>query len=237
MHAAEAGQEQVVSEAFGHDSESSTTKTAPTLPGMKKTARVLPTRGTAAEKETPSSSNKQAKERRKESEKAEETDGENADEENEEEDPDHVLETQQKQKPAPTSYFDASPDDASNDQPKKKLKTSARTEVKPALCSGSQPSSGTVDSPMVEVRSQEACLPSWPRWHHRRRSRSRLAKLLFLILQSCVREVSRTCLRRECIYMPLKACTVLQSFYLSKCTYCLSCCAFPSLLTQLFARL
>ena len=38
-----------------------------------------------------------------------------------------------------------------------------------------------------------------------------------LFLQSRVREVSGTRLRRECIYMPLRACTFLPSFNFSVC--------------------
>ena len=143
VHATEAAQQQIVSEAPVDDSES----TAPTLPGLKKTAQVVPTRGSAARKGTPSSSKKQAKEKGKESDKAEETDNQDADEEDEEEDPEQVMETKtQKRKRAPTSHFDASPDDAPKDQPKKKAKT-ASAEFKPPSRSGSQPSRGTVASP------------------------------------------------------------------------------------------
>ena len=111
VHAAEAAQKQVVFEAPVDDSGSTTTTSAPTLPKMKKNAQVEPTRGTRAEKGTPSSSKKQAKEKGKESDKVEETDDEDADEEGEEEDLDQVLETHKKRKRTPTSDFDASPDD------------------------------------------------------------------------------------------------------------------------------
>ena len=141
LHAAEAPQEQDVSEAPVDDSES----TAPTLPKMKKTAPIVPSRGTAAGKGTPSSRKKKAKEKRKESEKAEESEDEEADEEVEEDDGDQVMETQ-KRKPTPAYPFDASPHDAPKDQPKEKAKT-AGAEFKPSSRSGSQPSLGTVGSP------------------------------------------------------------------------------------------
>ena len=76
VHAAEAAQKQVVSEAPADCSES----TAPTLPRLKKSDQVVPAQGTAAGKGTPSSSKKQAKEKGNKSSKAEETDEEDADE-------------------------------------------------------------------------------------------------------------------------------------------------------------
>ena len=85
VHDAEAVQEQIVTEAPADGSEP--TAPAPTLPKLKKTARVVPTRGTAAEKGTPSSSKKQAKGKEKESDKPGESDDDDADEETEEEDP------------------------------------------------------------------------------------------------------------------------------------------------------
>ena len=85
---------QIVAEALVDDSESTTTKPAPTLPKLKKTANVLPTWGTAAREGTPASSKKQAKEKGKESDKAEETDDEDGDEEEEEQDLHQVLESQ-----------------------------------------------------------------------------------------------------------------------------------------------
>ena len=62
VHAAEAVQEDVVTEAPADDTEP--VAPAPTLPmqaKVKKTANVIPTQGTAAGKGTPSSSKKQAK--------------------------------------------------------------------------------------------------------------------------------------------------------------------------------
>ena len=146
VHTAEAAREQIVADAPVDNSEYTATKTAPTLPKMKKTAEVVPSRGTAAEKRTASSSRKQAKEKEKESDKAEGTDNEDADEEDEEEDLDQVLETKQKQKQAPTCHVDASPDHASKDRPKKKSNTVASAEFKPPSRSGPQPSHGTVAS-------------------------------------------------------------------------------------------
>ena len=106
MHAAEAVKVQIVSLARVDDSECTTTKPAPTLPKLKKTAEVVPFPGTAAESGTLSSSKKQAKEEAKELDTCEETDDEDNDKEEEEEDLDQVLETQQKQKPAPTSHVE-----------------------------------------------------------------------------------------------------------------------------------
>ena len=142
VHFAEAVQEKIMT-----DDES--TASAPTLPKLKKTAQVVPTRGTAAGKGTPSSSKKQAKGKGKESDMPEESDDDDADEETEEEDPVQVLGTQQNRKRAPTSHFDANPHDSGKDQPKKKAKTaaSASAEFKPPSRSGDQPSLGTVASP------------------------------------------------------------------------------------------
>ena len=125
---------------------------APTLPSqanLKKTAKVVPTGGTAAGKGTPSSSRKQAKGKEKESDKPEESDDNDADEETEEEDPAQVLETQQKGKRAPASHFDASPDDSGKDQPKKKAKTDATASAvfKPPSRFGAQSFCGTFASP------------------------------------------------------------------------------------------
>ena len=150
VHAAEAVQEQIVTEAPADDSEP--VAPAPTLPSqakLKKTAKVVPTQDTATGKGTPWSSKKQAKGKEKESDKPEESDDDDADEEKEEEDPAQVLETQHKRKRAPASHFDASPDDSGKDQPKKKAKTaaSASAEFKPPSRSGAQPSRGTVASP------------------------------------------------------------------------------------------
>ena len=60
-------------------------------------------------------------------------------------------------------------------------------------------------------------MPGGPRWEHRRRSKSKLTQMYFLFLQPCVRGVSGTRLRRECIYMRLTACTLLLSLYFSVC--------------------
>ena len=147
VHAAEAVQEQIVTEAPADDSEP--TATALTLPKLKKTAQLVPTRGTAAGKGTPSNSKKQAKGKETESDKPGESYDDDAHEETEEEDPAQVLETQQKRKRPPAAHFDASPDDSGNDQPKKKAKTAATAsaEFKPPSRSGAQPSRGTVSSP------------------------------------------------------------------------------------------
>ena len=142
VHAAEAVQEDVVTEAPADDTEPGAP--APTLPmqaKVKKTAKVVPTQGTAAGKGTPSSSKKQAKGKEKESDKPAESDDDDADEESEEDDPEQVLETQQKRKRASAAHFDASPE-SGKEQPKKKAKTaaSASAEIKPPSRSGAQPS-------------------------------------------------------------------------------------------------
>ena len=149
LHAAEAVQEDVVTEAPADDSEP--VASAPTLPmqaKVKKTPKVVPTQGTAARKRTPSSNKKQEKGKEKESDKPGESDDDDADEEEEEEDPEQGLETQQKRKRAPAAHFDAS-HESGKDQPKKKAKTAASTsaEFKPPSRSGAQPSRGTVASP------------------------------------------------------------------------------------------
>ena len=150
VHAAEAVKEDVVTEAPADDTEP--VAPAPTLPmqaKVKKTAKVIPTQGTAAGKGTPSSSKKQAKAKEKEYDKPGESDDDDADEEEKEEDPEQVLETQQKRKRAPATHFDASPE-SDKDQPKKKAKTaaSASAEFKPPSPSGAQPSRGTVAFPI-----------------------------------------------------------------------------------------
>ena len=147
--AAEAVQEDVLTEAPADDTEPFAP--APTLPmqaKVKKTAKVIPTQGTAAGKGTPSSSKKQAKGKDKEWDKSAESDDDDADEEEDKEDPEQVLETQQKRKRAATAHFDASPE-SGKEQPKKKANTaaSASAEFRPPSHSGAQPSCGTVASP------------------------------------------------------------------------------------------
>ena len=149
VHAAEAVQKQILTEAPADDSEP--IAPAPTLPSqakMKKSAKAVPTQGTATRKGTPSSIKKQAKGREKESDKPEESDLDDADEETEEKDPAQVLETQQKRKRAPASHLYASPDDLGKDKPKKKAQTagSASAEFEPPSRPGAQPSRGTVVS-------------------------------------------------------------------------------------------
>ena len=149
VHAAEAVQEDVVTEAPADDTEP--VAPAPTLPmqaKVKKTAKVIPTQGTAAGKGTPSSSKKQAKGNEKESDKPTESGDDDTDEEEEEEDPEQVLDTQQKRKRAAAAHFDASPA-SGKEQPRKKAKTAATAieEFKPPSRSGAQPSRGTVASP------------------------------------------------------------------------------------------
>mmetsp|Transcript_79087 Transcript_79087/g.132078 ORF Transcript_79087/g.132078 Transcript_79087/m.132078 type:complete len:291 (-) Transcript_79087:121-993(-) len=150
VHAAEAVQQDVVTEAPAEDTEPGAP--APTLPmqaKMKKTAKVVPTQGTAAGKGTPSSTKKQAKGKEKESDKPAESDDDDTDEESEEDDLEQVLETQQKRKRASASHFDASSPDSGKEQSKKKAKTaaSATAEFKPPSRSGTLPSRGTVASP------------------------------------------------------------------------------------------
>ena len=82
VHAAEAVQEDVVTEAPADDTEP--VAPAPTLPmqaKVKKTAKVIPTQGTADGKGTPSSSKKQATGKEKEWDKPTESDDDDTDEE------------------------------------------------------------------------------------------------------------------------------------------------------------
>ena len=83
VHAAEAAQEQIVTESPVDESVSTAPQPAPTLPKLKKTAKVVLIRGTAAGKRTFSSSKKQEKEKGKESTKTEESDNDDADKEEE----------------------------------------------------------------------------------------------------------------------------------------------------------
>ena len=109
MHAAEAVQEDVLTEAPADNTEP--VAPAPTLPMQameRKTAKVTPTQGTAAGKGTPSSSKKQAKGKEKEWDEPGESDDDAADEKEQEEDPEQVLETQPRRKRAPAAHFDAS---------------------------------------------------------------------------------------------------------------------------------
>ena len=146
MHAAEAVQKDVVIEALADDTEP--VAPAPTLPmqaKVKKTAKVVPTQGTAAGKGTPLSSKQQAKGKEKELDKPAESDDDDADGEEEEEDPEQVLETQQKRKRAPAAHFDASPE-SGKEQPKKEaeIAASVSAKFKPPSRSGAQLSRGTV---------------------------------------------------------------------------------------------
>ena len=139
LHAAEAVQEQIVSEALADNTGH--VAPAPTLSSqakVKKTAKVVPTEGSAAGKGTPSSSKKPAKGKEKESDKPGASEDDDADEETEKEDLEQVLQTQLKRKLAPAPHFDASPGDSGKDQPKKKAKTaaSASAEFKPPSRSG-----------------------------------------------------------------------------------------------------
>ena len=147
VHAAEAVQEHILTEAPADNSEP--LAPAPTLPSkakLKKTPKVVPTERTAAGKGTPSRSKKQAKGKKKESDKPEESDNDDADGETEAQDPAQILETQQKRMRAPGSHFNASPDDSGKDQPKKKAKTAATAseELKQSSRCGAQSFRGTV---------------------------------------------------------------------------------------------
>ena len=94
VHAAGAFQEQIVTEAPAHNDEpAAPSPTLPTVANVKKTAKVVPTQGTAAQKGAPLSSKKQAKGEEKESDKPGESDDDDADEETEEQDPAQVPET------------------------------------------------------------------------------------------------------------------------------------------------
>ena len=240
VHAAEAVQEQIVTEAPADDTKP--VAPAPTLPShakVKRTAKVVPSKGSAAGKGTPSSTKKPAKGKKK-SDKPRESDDDDANRETEEEDPEQVLETQVKRKRGPAAHFDASPDDSGKDQPEKKAKTaaSASGEFKPPSRSAAQPSRGTVACPSLpkqvgQVRWQETSLPGCLRLQDRRRSMSPLSHVFCFFLQSCVREALQTCLRHECNYMPLRAWTVLLIFSFSVCMSCTLCPVFVVFHTHL----
>ena len=173
VHAAEAVQENVVTEAPADNTEP--VAPAPTLPmqaKVKETAKVIPTQGTAARKGTPSSSEKQEKGKKKESDKPAESDDDDTDQEEEEEDTEQVLETQQKRKRAPAAHFDASPE-SGKEQPKKKAKTAATAsaEFKPPSRSGAQPSRGSLPLQLGQVQWQEAWVPGWLSLLDRRRNK------------------------------------------------------------------
>ena len=236
VHTAEAVQEQVVTEAPADDNEPFAP--APTLPSqakVKKTAKVVPTQGTAAGKAAPSSSKKQAKGKEKELHTPGKSDDDDAEKKEEEEDPEQVLETQQKRKRATAAHFDASPDSGKG-QPKKKAKTAVTASAESSRPRVLVPSRLPVPLPhqVGQVRWQETLVPGCLRLQDRRRSKSPLTHVFCLFLQSCVREASRTCLRRECNYMPLRASTFLPSFYFSVCTLCTLCLVFVVFRTQLF---
>ena len=234
VHAAEAVQEEVVTEAPADDTEP--VAPAPTLPmqaKVKKTANVVPTQGTAARKATPSSSKKQAKGKQKESDKPGESDDDDADEEEQEEDLEQVLETQPKRKRAPAAEFDASPESGRTSRRRKRVLVQSSSRPRILV-----PSRLVVPLPpqVGQVRLQETWVPGWLRLLDRRRSKSPLTQVFRLFLQSCVRESSRSRLRRECNYMPLRACTFLPSFFFSIGTSCTSCPVFVVFRAQLFPR-
>ena len=149
MQAAEVVKKDVMTEAPADDTEPVAPE--PTLlmqAKVKKTAKVIPTQGTAAGIGTPSSSKMQAKGKDKESDKPRESDNDDDDEVVEEQDAEQVLETQPKRQRAPAAHFDASPE-SGKDQREKKAKTAASpsAEFKPPSRSGAQPSRGTVAAP------------------------------------------------------------------------------------------
>ena len=150
---------------------------APTLPmqaKVKKTAKVIPTQGTAARKGTPSSCKKQAKGKDKESDKPGESDDDDADKEEEEEDPDQVLETQPKRKRAPAAHLDAS-----FPNPVRTSRRRKRRLPPPLVQSSSRPRVLVPSRPVVplppqvgKVWWQETSVPGWLRLLDRRRNKS-----------------------------------------------------------------
>ena len=235
VHAAEAVQEHVVTEAPAEDTEP--VAPAPTLPmqaKVKKTAKVIPTQGTAARKGTPSSSKKQAKGKEKESDKPAESA--------------KTMPTRRRKKTIrskhwrPSSRASGHPPLTSMQAPNlvRNSRRRKRRLLPPLVQSSSRPrvlmpSRLVVLLPLQvgQVRWQEAWVPGWLRLRDRRRNKSPLTQVFRLFLQSCVREASRTRLRRECNYMPLRACTFLPSFYFSICMMCTSCPVFVAFCTQL----
>ena len=204
---------------------------APTLPmqaKVKKTAKVIPTQGTAARKGTPSSSKKQAKEKENQT---------------------TTMPTRRRKKTIRSKYWRPSRS-ASGHPPLTSIQAlnlvrnsrRRKRRLLPPLVQSSSRPRVLVPSGLVvllplqvgQVRWQEAWVPVWLWLRDRRRNKSPLTQLFRLFWQSCVRGASRTRLRRECNYMPLRACTFLLSFYFSVCMLCTSCPVFVAFCTQLF---
>ena len=217
MHAAEAVQEHILTEAPAGDTEP--VAPAPSLPmqaKVKKTAKVLPTQGTAAGKGTPSSSKKQAKENKKESNKPENQKT--------------TMPTTRKKKRIRSKDLRPSRS-ASGHTPLTSMqvpnlvRTSRRRKprlLRVLVQSSSRPRV-LVPSRLVvplppqvgQVGWQETWVAGWLRLLDRRRSKSPLTQVFRHFLQVFVPGAPRTRLRRECSYMPLRACTFLPSFYFS----------------------
>ena len=210
VHAAEAVREQIVTEAPADDGEP--VVPAPTLPSLanvKKIAKVVPTQGTAAGKGAPSSSKKPAKGQEKESDKPGDSDDDDADEETEEEDPAQVPEYWR-----PSRRASGQPLLTSMRVPMIRVRTSQRRKRRLLgllVQSSSNPRVLVLSHPVValpplmgQVRWQEAWVPGWLRLQDQRTRKSPLTQVFCLLLQSCVREASRTRLRHECDYVPLR---------------------------------
>ena len=179
---------------------------APTLPSqfkVEKTAKVVPTKGTAAGKGTPLSSKKQEKEKRRTW-----TSRENQT---------TMMPTRRKKMRIRSRYW--RPSRSASGHPSLTLmqvpilvRTSRRRKqrlLRVLVQSSSRPrvlmpSRLVVPLPhqVGQVRWQETWVPSCLRLQDRRRSKSPLTHVFCLLLQSCVREASRTRLRRECIICP-----------------------------------
>ena len=217
---------------------------APTLPSramLKRTAKVVPTQGTAG-KGTPPSSKKQQKGKDKESDNPGESDDDDAGEESEEEDPAQVLETQQKRKRAPASHLDASPDDSGKDQPKRKAKTAptASADFKPPSGSGAQSSPGTVASP-IGTSTVARSLRSSLRVQDRRRSKPRFTHVfLSLFAGMCARGLAHWPLTRMQIYalrgLYIFAELLFQCLYIVHSQSCFCCLLYTIVAATLSAR-
>ena len=211
---------------------------APTLPmqaKVKKTAQVIPTQGTAAGKGTPRVARSRQKEKRRNptSPRNQTT----------------TMPTRRRKKRIRSKYWRPSRSASGHPpltsmQAPNLVRNSRRRKQRlpPPLVQSSSRPRVLVPSGLVvllplqvgQVQWQEAWVPGWLRVLDQRRNKSPLTQVFRLFLHLCVREASRTRLRRKCNYMPLTACTFLASFYFSVCMLCTSCPVFVSFCTQLF---
>ena len=236
VHAEEAVQEDVVTEAPADDTEPvAPAPTLPIQPKPKKTAKVIPSQGTAAGKGTPSSSKNQAKGKEKESDKPTESDNDDTDEEEEEEDPSKYWRPSRSASGQPPLTSMQAPHLVRNSRRRK------RRLLPPLVQSSSRPrvlvpSRLVVPLPLRvgQVRWQEAWVQGCLRLLDQRRSKPPLTQVFLLVFAvMCARGLAHSPSTRMQLY-------ALKGFYifaelLFQCLYVvrfLSC--FCCLLTQLF---